>query len=78
MTERHVMPGTLPPGGGSSMPPSNQVKKVVPNGANIYGKQNTPPTVTGQPHPAPGALLPAGSPRIPPTTGRPRKPAPGN
>ena len=53
----------------SSMPPSHQVKVVVPNGANIYGKQNTPPNVGPMTHPQPGENLPAKSPRKPPTLG---------
>ena len=60
------------------MPPSNQVKKVVPNGEKIYRKPNTPPTVGPQHNPAPGGNLPKNATRIPPTTGRPRKPAAGS
>jgi hypothetical protein len=47
-----------------------QVKVVVPHGSAIYGKQNTPPTVQGMSHPAPGANLPKNSPRKPPTLGK--------
>jgi hypothetical protein len=54
---------------GSGGRPSQQVKKIVPNGANIYGKQNVPPIVGPMTHPAPGANLPANSPRKPPTLG---------
>jgi hypothetical protein len=64
------MAGTLPPGGGSSMPPSNQVKKVAPNGANIYRKPNTPATVTGNVKQAGRpSSLPPGSPKKLPATG---------
>jgi hypothetical protein len=49
--------------------PSQQVKKIVPNGANIYGKQK-PPIVGPMTHPAPGANLPKNSPRKPPTLGK--------
>jgi hypothetical protein len=54
---------------GTSMPPSNQVKKVVPNGAKIYRQPNTSPTVGGKMNAALGANLPAGRPRKPPTLG---------
>jgi hypothetical protein len=63
--------GTLPPGK-SSMPPSNQVKKVVKG--HQYrpesGTNTTPPTVGGNMSPAPGASLPKNSPRKPPVTGK--------
>jgi hypothetical protein len=49
--------------------PSKQVKVVVPHGANIYRKPNTPATVGGKMNSPPGANLPAGSPRKPPTLG---------
>jgi hypothetical protein len=54
---------------GSGGRTSQQVKVVVPNGANLYGKQNTPPNVGPMTHPAPGANLPKNSPRKPPTLG---------
>jgi hypothetical protein len=60
--------GTLPPGGGSSMPPSNPIKKVV-KGKQYRPSTGTPPTVTGQMNPAPNALLPKGSPKKIPVTG---------
>jgi hypothetical protein len=54
---------------GSGGRPSQQVKKVVPDGQAIYRKPNTPATVGGQMNPAPGALLPSGSPKRLPTLG---------
>jgi hypothetical protein len=68
------MSGTLPPGG-SSMPPSKQVKKIASPSVD-YRKPNTPPTVGGQSSPVPGSNLPKNATRKPPTTGRgPAKPA---
>ena len=57
--------------GASSMPPSNQVKVVVPHGAGIYRKPpNTPPTVTGNVKQAcRPSSLPPGSPKSLPVTG---------
>ena len=57
-------------GGASSMPPSNPVKLVVPNGEKIYRKPNTPPTVGPQHNPAPGSNLPKNATRKPPTLGK--------
>jgi hypothetical protein len=53
------------------MPPSQQVKKVVPNGANIYRKPSTPATVTGPSVKQAGrpSSLPTGSPKKLPATG---------
>ena len=58
-------------GGGSSMPPSNQVKKIVPSGKALYGQApNTAPTITGNvKQPGTSSALPPGSPMNPPRTG---------
>lgn len=55
---------------GSGGRPSVQIKKIqATNATNLKTGSKVPPIVGPMTHPQPGALLPKGSPRKPPTLG---------